>query len=75
MVQNLPFGIKITSNILIIRHGLVATIVVRQIINEDKFLKTKGKKTNAKFMIFEAKLQEIELIFRIILLNIIHLGI
>ena len=32
-------------------------------------MKTKGKKTNAKVMIFEAKLQEIELIFRIILLN------
>ena len=32
-------------------------------------MKTKGKKTNAKVMIFEAKLQEIELIFRIILLR------
>ena len=38
-------------------------------------MKTKGKKTNAKVMIFEAKLHEIELIFRIILLNIINLGI
>ena len=44
-------------------------------ICHNKFMKTKGKKTNAKVMIFEAKLQEIELIFRIILLNIIHLGI
>ena len=37
-------------------------------------MKTKGKRANAKVMIFEAKLQEIELIFRIILLNMIHLG-
>ena len=44
-------------------------------ICRNKFMKTKGKKTNAKVMIFEAKLQEIELIFKIILLNIIHLGI
>ena len=61
-------------------YGVVATIFVRQIFNEDKNLsqqihEDKGKKTNAKVMIFEAKLQEIELIFRIILLNIIHLGI
>ena len=62
------------------RHGLVGTIVVRQIFNEDKNLSQQihedtAKKTNAKVMIFEAKLQEIELIFRIILLHIIHLGI
>ena len=38
-------------------------------------MKTKGEKTNAKVMIFEAKFPEIELIIRIILLNIIHLGI
>ena len=44
-------------------------------ICRNKFMKTKGKNTNAKFMIFEAKLQEIELIIRIILINIIHLGI
>ena len=44
-------------------------------ICRNKFMKTKGKKTNPKVMIFEAKLQEIELKIRIILLNIIHLGI
>ena len=54
-------------------YGVVATIFVRQIFNEDKNLsqqihEDKGKKTNAKVMIFEAKLQELELIFRIILL-------
>ena len=38
-------------------------------------MKKKGKKTNDKLMIFKAKLQEIELIIRIISLNIIHLGI
>ena len=35
----------------------------------------KGKKINANVMILEAKLQEIELIIRIILIHIIHLGI
>ena len=44
-------------------------------ICRNKLMKTKGKKTNANVMIFDAKLQEIELIIRIILINIIHLGI
>ena len=58
------------------RHGLVATIVVRQIFNEDKNLSQQiHEDKRQKVMIFEAKLQEIELIFRIISLNVIHLGI
>ena len=46
-------------------------------ICRNKFIKTKAKRQmlKTKVMIFEAKLQEIELIIRIILLNMIHLGI
>ena len=34
-------------------------------ICNNKFMKTKGKKTNVKVIIFEARLQEIEIIIRI----------
>ena len=49
---------------------LMKTKDLLQQIHEEK-----GKKTYDKLMIFEAKLQEIKLIIRIILLHIIHLGL
>ena len=46
-------------------------------ICRNKFIKTKGKKTNGKIMIYEAKLKKNELINRIILLknnSFVHLS-